>query len=69
MAATAVSQLNRNDELSRTYGLALQELSLIDGLAEGVETETQLTSIVTDVESAISREHTLWLAKGKAAGR
>jgi uncharacterized membrane protein HdeD (DUF308 family) len=68
MAATAVSQLNRNDELSRTYGLALQELSLIDGLAEGVQTEAELATIVTDVESAISREHTLWLAKGKAAG-
>ena len=68
-AATAISQLHRNDELSRTYGLASQELSLIDGLAERVETEAHLTSIVTDAESAISREHTLWVAKGQGGGR
>lgn len=65
-AATAISQLHRNDELSRTYGLALQELSLIDGVAESVETQAQLTAIVADAESAISREHTLWVAKGTA---
>jgi hypothetical protein len=67
--ATAISQLHRNDELSRTYGLALQELSLIDGVAESVETQAQLTTIVSDAEGAISREHTLWVAKGTAGGR
>lgn len=65
-AATAISQLHRNDELSRTYGLALQELSLIDGLAESVDTQSDLVAIVSDAESAISREHTLWVAKGRA---
>jgi hypothetical protein len=68
-AATAMSQLNRHDDLSRTYGRALHELSLIDGLAEGVSTDPQLTAVVIDAEEVISREHNAWVTRGVAAGR
>ena len=68
-AATAISQLNRHDELSKSYGLAFQELSLIDGLAERVEGEANLKKVVEDAESAISREHTMWIAKVNDEGR
>jgi hypothetical protein len=68
-AATAMSQLNRHDDLSRTYGRALHELSLIDGLAEGVTTDPQLTAVVIDAEEVISREHNAWVTRGVAAGR
>lgn len=68
-AATAISHLNRHDELSKSYGLAFQELSLIDGLAERVEGEANLKKVVEDAESAISREHTMWIAKVNDEGR
>jgi len=67
-AATAISQLNRHDDLSRTYGRALHELSLIDGLAESAATEAQLTGIVSDAEGVIGREHSAWISRG-AVGR
>lgn len=63
-AATAISQLGRHDELSKSYGLAYQELSLIDGIAERVISEDRLAAVVTDAEGAISREHTMWITKG-----
>ena len=59
--ATAISQLNRHDDLARTYGLAFQELSLIDGLAETAKTEAALRRVVSDGEGVIAREHKLWL--------
>ncbi|HUQ44066.1 MAG TPA: DUF4231 domain-containing protein [Candidatus Limnocylindria bacterium] len=62
-AATAISQLNRHDELSKSYGLASQELSLIDGIAERADTEAELAKAVDQAEGAISREHTMWVAK------
>ena len=68
-AATAISQLNRHDELSKSYGLASQELSLIDGIAEGADTEDELARAVDKAESAISREHTMWIAKVVEEGR
>jgi hypothetical protein len=68
-AATAISQLNRHDELSKSYGLASQELSLIDGIAEGADTEERLARAIDQAESAISREHTMWIAKVVEEGR
>jgi hypothetical protein len=62
-AAAAVTHLNRHDELSKAYGLAFQELSLIDLLAERADGETALARVVEDAEGAISREHTMWVAK------
>jgi hypothetical protein len=62
-AATAWSQLNRHDELSKAYGLAFEELLLIDGLADMADTEEALARVVDEAESAISREHTMWMAK------
>jgi hypothetical protein len=67
--ATAISQLNRHDELSKSYGLASQELSLIDGLAERADTEAELSAAVDRAEGAISREHTMWIAKVVEEGR
>ncbi len=62
-AATAWGQLGRHDELSKSYALAYQELITIQTLAESVTTEEDLDRLVANGEGAISREHTMWMAK------
>lgn len=63
LAMAAWSQLNRYDELSRSYGVALQELLLIAAVGEQVSTEGELAELVGDAEEAIGREHRLWMAR------
>jgi hypothetical protein len=68
-AATAWGQLGRHDELSKSYALAYQELITIQTLAAAVKSEEDLERLVSNGESAISREHTMWMAKrANAAG-
>ncbi len=62
-AATALAQLSRNDELARSYTLAAQELQLIRSLMEPADTEERFLEFVENSEGAISREHTMWMAK------
>jgi SMODS and SLOG-associating 2TM effector domain 1/SMODS and SLOG-associating 2TM effector domain 3 len=62
VAATALSQLHSHDELGGSYGLAAQELSAILTLAESTN-EDKFSDVVKDAEGAISREHTMWIAK------
>lgn len=62
-AITAWTQLGRHDELSKSYALANQELLTIKSLADTVDTEEELAGLVRDGEGAISREHTMWVAK------
>jgi hypothetical protein len=62
-AFTAWTQLGRNDELRQSYAMANQELLSIKALAETVNSEAALAKIVSDGEGAISREHTMWIAK------
>lgn len=56
-------QLRRHQELARSYGLAAHELGLICEQARYVTTAEELSNFVSDSENAISREHTLWLAR------
>lgn len=53
----------RHRELAQSYGLAAQELGLIRDQAPYIREEPQLSWFVSDSENAISREHTLWLAR------
>lgn len=62
-AFTAWTQLGRNDELSKSYAMASQELLTIKSLAGTVATEEELANVVRSGEGAISREHTMWIAK------
>ena len=52
--------------MSRAYGLAHQELLAIASLCETITSEDELAAIVVDGEGAISREHTMWVAKQTA---
>jgi len=62
-SVTAWTQLRRYDELSKSYGLAAQELMIARGLVEGASDEAAFTEAVKDAEGAISREHTMWVAR------
>ena len=62
-AFTAWTQLRRNDELRLSYALASQELLSIKALAAAVDSEQELAKLVRDGEGAISRQHTMWIAK------
>jgi hypothetical protein len=63
VAFTAWTQLGRHAELNKTYGVAWQELLWIKDLAGAVNTQLELQDLVRAGEEAVSREHTMWIAK------
>lgn len=62
-SATAWFQVSRHDELRRSYALAAEELLEIRELMLNHKLESEFESDVESSEEAISREHTLWIAK------
>lgn len=62
-ALAAWGQVKRYQELSQSYGLAAQELGLIAERASLVDSSDQLARFVNDSETAISREHAMWVAR------
>jgi hypothetical protein len=62
-AATAWTQLGRHDELAKSYGLAAHELMVLHSRLELADSEEAFRQGVEETESAISREHTMWMAK------
>ena len=56
-------QVKHHQELAHAYGLAAHELGLIEARAPHVVTDSDLSSFVADAETAISREHTMWMAR------
>jgi hypothetical protein len=62
-AFMAWTQMRRNEELAQSYGLAAQELNFIYEQSSQVKTEEELSKYVLNSENAISREHTMWLAR------
>jgi hypothetical protein len=61
-AAVAWNQLNQNRNLVAAYRVTARELSMIRDRIDGVG-ESEWPRFVSDGEEAISREHTLWLAR------
>lgn len=61
-------QVKRHQELAQSYAIAAQELSMIAEEARSVTTEERFVVFVADAESAISREHTLWVARRGVPG-
>lgn len=56
-------QVRRDQELGRAYSLTAHELGLVRLSAKYVKTESAFGDYVADAESAMSREHTTWLAR------
>jgi hypothetical protein len=50
-------------DLSQSYGLAAQELNSLADLVVHQTDEGSFGTWVQEVEGAISREHTMWLAR------
>lgn len=62
-ATVAWGQVKRFQELAQAYSFAAQELSLISARAPHVGTREELARFVNDSETAISREHSTWVAR------
>ena len=62
-AALAWLQVKQHEELAQSYSVAAHELGLIAEQARHVDNESKFSTFVADAETAISREHTLWLAR------
>ena len=62
-AAISWSQLNRFDELAESYGIAAYDLTMIEVMAKHISDEGTFGQFVQDSETAISREHTMWIAR------
>jgi hypothetical protein len=61
--ALAWGQIKRFQDLAQAYGYAAQELSLISARSPHVGTPEELGRFVNDAETAISREHSSWIAR------
>jgi len=62
-ATVAWGQMKRYQELAQAYRLAARELSFIAARGLYVETNEDLARFVNDAETAISREHAMWVAR------
>lgn len=62
-AFLAWSQLRRFGELATAYSLAARDLGFISAQSKFVHNDADLARYVADAENAISREHTMWMAR------
>lgn len=62
-AIAAWTQFRRLDELSKSYSLAAHELAFLRADVEDAERARAVRKAVDHTEPAISREHTMWMAK------
>lgn len=62
-ALIAWIQVKHHKELAQSYSVAEMELGLIQEQAQHVADDKGLSDFVADAENAISREHTLWVAR------
>ena len=56
-------QIKRHQELTQSYAVAAYELGLIVPPSSGSANDEGLSNFVNDAETAISREHTMWIAR------
>jgi CRP-like cAMP-binding protein len=62
-ALIAWLQLKQHKDLAQSYSVAELELGFIEERARHITTEQEFSDFVSDAENAISREHTLWIAR------
>ena len=63
IAFLAWIQVKQHQELAQSYGVAAHELGLIAEQISYIKTEEELCKFVSESENAISREHTMWMAR------
>ncbi len=62
-ALVAWLQVRQHEELAQSYAVAALDLGFIEEQGARVATEKDFSDFVGDAENAISREHTLWIAR------
>ena len=62
-ALVAWLQVRQHEELAQSYALAALELGFIEEQGRQVASDADFSGFVGDAENAISREHTLWIAR------
>lgn len=62
-ALIAWLQLNQHKELAQSYCVTGLDLGLVQEQAQYIKNDKDLSDFVGDAENAISREHTLWIAR------
>ncbi|HEX4489246.1 MAG TPA: DUF4231 domain-containing protein [Terriglobales bacterium] len=62
-ALLAWLQVRQHEELAQSYAVAALDLGFIEEQSAHVGNDQDFSSFVGDAENAISREHTLWIAR------
>jgi hypothetical protein len=62
-AFVAWPQVKQHESVAQAYAIATMDLGLIQEQGARIEGDAQLAAFVADAENAISREHTLWVAR------
>jgi hypothetical protein len=62
-AFVAWPQVKQHESVAQAYAIATMDLGLIQEQGARIEGDEQLAAFVADAENAISREHTLWVAR------
>jgi hypothetical protein len=62
-SCVSILELNKFKELSRSYAFTGFELNTIRNRFGTINEENELNAFVEEAEQAISREHTMWLAR------
>ena len=62
-ATTVLSKLGRHDDIKKSYVLAAYELSFLRERVLAAVSEDELSEAVEASEEAISREHSMWIAR------
>ena len=62
-ALIAWLQIKQHKEQAQSYSIAELELGFIQQEAQYIADDLALSDFVGDAENAISREHTLWVAR------
>lgn len=64
----AWSQLRRFGEQAIAYSMAARDLEFISEQSRFIHNDSDLARYVADAENAISREHTMWMARREVSG-
>lgn len=56
-------QLKQYRTLAESYGLTTHELGIIESKVQDIRSNEEFSDFVLEAETAISREHTVWLAR------
>jgi len=62
-SVTAWTQARRHEESAKAYALAKQELDVMAARVDAARDEAAFEAAVAETEAAISREHTMWMAR------